>query len=38
MKEKEQERLINLKQIEKDLHERGFKNILRYHEGNRFKR
>ena len=35
MKEKEQERLINLKQIEKDLHERGFKNICGIDEAGR---
>lgn len=35
MKEKEIERLINLKQIEKDLYEKGFKNICGIDEAGR---
>lgn len=35
MKEKELERLTNLKEIEKDLHEKGFKNICGIDEAGR---
>ena len=35
MKEKEQTRLINLKQIENDLHKKGFKNICGIDEAGR---
>lgn len=35
MKEKEQARLINLKQIESDLHQKGFKNICGIDEAGR---
>ena len=35
MKEKEEERLKNLKQIEKELHEKGFKNICGIDEAGR---
>ena len=35
MKEKEEERLTNLKQIEKELHEKGFKNICGIDEAGR---
>ncbi|MCI8587377.1 MAG: ribonuclease HII, partial [Clostridia bacterium] len=35
MKEKEEERLKELKQIEKDLHEKGFKNICGIDEAGR---
>ena len=35
MKEKELERLTNLKQIEKDLHQKGFKNICGIDEAGR---
>ena len=35
MKDKELERLTNLKQIEKELHEKGFKNICGIDEAGR---
>ena len=35
MKEKEEERLIHLKQIEKDLYEKGFQNICGIEEAGR---